>query len=228
MLVSDPTPDRPAPDRPAPDRPTPEDLLASHGTTYAEQAGITLRDKPMPLFQLLVLTQLSSIRISADTAAAAAHELFRAGWRTPERLRGSTWQERVDALGRGGYRRYDESTADYLDELAARVQDAHRGDLRRIRPRDSDSGADADDPVAALRDELTDFPRIGPTGADIFCREVQAVWPEVRPHFDDRARTAAGQLGYPTSARALADLVADEDVARFSAALVRWSLDGSG
>ena len=33
-------------------------LLAEHGTTFAEQAGITLRDKPAPLFQLLVLATL--------------------------------------------------------------------------------------------------------------------------------------------------------------------------
>ena len=64
-----------------------EELLAEHGRTYADQAGITLRDKPAPLFQLLVLATLSSAPISADVAATPAHELFRAGWRTPERMR---------------------------------------------------------------------------------------------------------------------------------------------
>jgi hypothetical protein len=195
----------------------PRDLLAEHGTTYAEQAGITLRDKPSPLYQLLVLTTLSSIRISADIAADAAGELFRAGWRTPRRMRDSTWQQRVDALGRGGYRRYDESTADYLEESAAHLQDAHRGDLRRIRP-------GRDGAVADLESALQDFPRIGPTGAAIFCREVQAVWPEVRPYFDERALAAAGELGYPTSPDGLAGLVDDGQVAALSAALVRWSL----
>ncbi len=198
-------------------RTRPEDLLAEYGTTYAEQAGITLRDKPAPLFQLLVLTQLSSIRISADVAAEAAHQLFRAGWRTPSRMLGSTWQQRVDALGRGGYRRYDESTADYLESLARQVQDDVGGDLRRLRP-------GREGTVRDLRRALQAFPRIGPTGSSIFCREVQAVWPEVAPYFDDRAVRAAKALRYPTSPDRLAALAPRGRAAEWSSALVRWSL----
>ncbi len=111
-----------------------DELLKEHGTTYAEDAGIKLADKPSPLFQLLVLTLLFSTRISADIAVAAARELFKAGWRTPQRMLDSTWQQRVSALGRGGYRRYDESTATKLEELSKQVLDAQGGDLRRIRP----------------------------------------------------------------------------------------------
>ncbi|MEU6134871.1 hypothetical protein [Nocardioides sp. NPDC047086] len=75
-------------------------LLDAGGTTYAEEAGIRLRDKPSPLYRLLVLAMLSSTRISTDIAVAAAWELSAAGWRTPQRLLDSTWQQRVDALGR--------------------------------------------------------------------------------------------------------------------------------
>jgi hypothetical protein len=49
---------------------TVRDLVAEHGTTYAEAAGIVLRDEPAPLYQLLVLTVLSSARISAEVAGA--------------------------------------------------------------------------------------------------------------------------------------------------------------
>lgn len=191
-----------------------EELLDRYGTTFAEQAGITLRDKPAPLFQLLVLSMMSSIPIAADVAAASARELFRAGWRTPERMRAATWQQRVDALGRGGYRRYDESTSDYLDQLARQLQDQERGDLRRLRPGPGGS-------VDALTSALRDFPRIGPTGAAIFCREAQAVWPELRPFFDDRALKAARHLGLPSSAEGLAALVTADQLAALSAALVR-------
>lgn len=194
----------------------PAELVAEHGTTYAEQAGITLRDKPSPLWQLLVLTMLSSARISADVAAASAQEVLRAGWRTPSRLRASTWQQRVDALGRGGYRRLDESTAGYLDDAAALVLDEHRGDLRRLR-------GPADGDPAALAGALRRFPRVGPMGAGIFCREVQAVWPELAPFFDDRALDAARRLGYPMSPARLAGLVPQPPHV-WAAALVRWSL----
>lgn len=198
---------------------TTQELLAEHGRTYADQAGITLRDEPAPLFQLLVLTMLSSIRIPAGTAAEAAGELFRAGWRTPKRMLDSTWQQRVDALGRGGYRRYDESTADYLEQLARQVIDEHGGDLRSLRPGEDGS-------VRDLERALRGLPRIGPTGSRIFCREVQAVWPEVAPYFDDRALRTARELGWSDAPHDLARRVAPDDVARLSAALVRRGLEG--
>ena len=46
-------------------------LLDVAGTTYASQARITMSDKPMPLFQLLVLCMLASKPIDAGIAMAA-------------------------------------------------------------------------------------------------------------------------------------------------------------
>jgi hypothetical protein len=194
------------------------ELLDRYGTTYAREAGITLRDKPAPLYQLLVLTTLLSVRISAKIAVAAAGELFRAGWRTPRRMAESTWQQRVDALGRAHYVRYDESTATALGDGARRVLDVHHGDLRRIRP-----VSDAD--IPEVRRALREFPRIGETGADIFCREAQVVWPALRPYFDRRALSAARRFGLPTEPDELAATVDKADIGRLAAALVRASLD---
>lgn len=188
-------------------------LLDEHGRTYAERAGITLRDEPSPLFQLLVLSLLASTRISADVAASAARELWSAGWRTPHHLLDSTWQERVDALGRGGYRRYDESTSSRLAEMAERVIDEHGGDLRDLRPA---SHAE----VEELRDALTVFTGIGLVGADIFCREVQAVWPVVSPFFDARSLAGARALDLADDPEHLASLAPDGRVAELAAALV--------
>ncbi|MGA8256832.1 MAG: endonuclease [Nocardioides sp.] len=166
-----------------------------------------------------MLSQLASAPISADVAADTARELFEEGWRTPRRLLESTWQQRVDALGRGGYRRYDESTATRLEVFAHQVLDDHGGDLRRPRPASHDD-------VGQLEKSLQQLPGIGPTGAAIFCREVQAVWPEVRPYFDDRAVRAARELRYSTDPRRLEELAPSGETARLSAALVRWSLTG--
>ena len=93
-------------------------LLERHGTTYAQDAGIELRDTPAPLFQLLVLANLLSARIGAKVAVASARELFTAGYRTPERMRAASWRQRVQALGRGGYKRYDERTSTMLGDGA--------------------------------------------------------------------------------------------------------------
>lgn len=194
------------------------DILAEHGTTYAKQAGISLADKPSPLYQLLVLTTLMSTRIKADIAVDAARELFEAGWRTPKAMLESTWQQRVDALGRGSYVRYDESTARHLEAGAKLLLDRYHGDLRRMRE-------EADGDLDVLRGRLTDFPRIGEVGADIFCREVQAVWPEVRPYFDRKALAGAERAGLPTDPRKLGDLVDGDRVADLAAALIRLELD---
>ncbi|WP_137988373.1 endonuclease [Streptomyces vilmorinianum] len=192
-------------------------LLDEHGQTYADEAGITLRDKPAPLYQLLVLTVLCSIRIKAATATAAARELFAAGLRTPRAMVDSDWQERVDALGRAHYVRYDESTATALGDGAELLLDRFHGDLRRLREQ-------AAGDTGALRELLQEVPRIGPVGADIFCREVQAVWPELRPFFDERSRAAAAELGLPHTPGDLANQVPPKDLARLAAALVRVSL----
>ncbi|WP_282695189.1 endonuclease [Streptomyces sp. CC208A] len=192
-------------------------LLSEHGRTYAQEAGITLRDKPSPLYRLLVLTVLCSVRIGAGIATDAARELFRAGLRTPRAMADSAWQDRVDALGRAHYVRYDESTATALGDGARLVLERWRGDLRRMRE-------EADGDPAALRELLREVPRIGPVGADIFCREVQAVWPELRPYFDDRACEAAKDLGLPHTPRGLGRRVAPKDHARLAAALVRVGL----
>lgn len=194
------------------------ELLAEHGTTYAAQAGIRLVDKPAPLFQLLVLTILMSTRIRAEIAVGAAKELFKAGWRTPKALTDSTWQQRVDALGRAHYVRYDESTARALHEAAMRVLEVYHGDLRNLAKA-------AEGSTGRLRGLLREYPRIGPAVAEIFCREVQAVWPWVRPFFDRRALSGAAETGLPTSAGRLAKLVEPDEHARLAAALVRANLD---
>ncbi|MFF5701067.1 endonuclease [Streptomyces sp. NPDC012794] len=189
-------------------------LLREHGRTYAEEAGIRLRDTPAPLYRLLVLTVLFSAPIRAETATAAARELFAAGLRTPRAMAGSSWRTRVAALGRGHYVRYDESTATALGDGAELLLERYGGDLRRMRDR---AAGDREALCALLRE----VPRIGPVGAGIFCREVQAVWPGLRPCFDGRCLSAASGLGLPHTADALAGLVAPDDLARLAAALVR-------
>ncbi len=195
-------------------------LLRVAGRTYADEAGIRLTDTPSALYRLLVLSVLLSARIRSDIAVAAARELFAAGCRTPRRMLDASWRDRVDALGRGHYVRYDESTATTLGKGAEFLTEEYRSDLRRMAKR-------ADGDVTALRKLLCEVPGIGAVGADIFCREVQAVWPWVRPYLDRKARKGAERVGLPGDVGSLASLVKDADLGRFSAALVRVSLDAA-
>jgi len=192
-------------------------LLQVAGTTYAAEAGVRISDKPMPLFQLLVLCMLASKPIDATIAMRAGHELFSDGLKTPKAVLGADRRTMIDAFGRAHYARYDESSATRLTDMAQRVVDEYSGDLREIPRRGAED-------VDAAKRMLKKFKGIGDTGADIFLREVQDVWPWVRPHFDKRATRAAKTLVLPTDPEELGGL-APKANARLAAALVRVSLD---
>jgi endonuclease III len=194
-------------------------VLDRYGRTYADEAGIRLADRPAPLFQLLVLALLLSARIGASVAVAAARGLFAAGWTTPQRMREAGRSRVVTALGDAGYRRYDERTATRLREMATLVLEKYGGDLRRLG-----TAADGDAHRAAVL--LREVNGIGPTGSAVFLREVQAVWPWVRPCLDSRATGGASRVGLATDPGELARIVPPDELARFAAGLVRISLLG--
>ncbi|WP_394811183.1 endonuclease [Streptomyces xanthii] len=193
-------------------------LLDEHGLTYAAEAGIRLKDTPQPLYRTLVLATLLSTRIRASVGVATARALYDAGLRDPRRMADATWQQRVDALGEGGYRRYDERTATQLGDGARLLLDDCGGDLRRLRER-------ADGDAGALRASLRRTPGLGPTGTEIFLREVQDVWPEFAPYLDNKTLQGAERLGLPKDPAALVRLAGDTPHAELAAALVRAALD---
>ncbi|MFJ4269013.1 endonuclease [Streptomyces coelicoflavus] len=194
------------------------ELVGAHGQTYADEAGIRLKDTPQPLYRLLVLAHLLSARINASIAVATARALSEAGLRDPRRMAGADWQERVDALGRGGYRRYDERTATQLGEGAELLTERWGGDLRRLRD-------EAEGDVAGVRRLLQEFPGVGPTGADIFLREAQLVWLEAAPYLDRKALQGAERLGLPGDPDRLLALAGKAEPAVLAAALVRAAVD---
>ncbi|EUA42546.1 hypothetical protein I553_6406 [Mycobacterium xenopi 4042] len=110
-------------------------LLKVAGTTYAAEAGVRLADKPMPLFQLLVLCMLASKPIDATIAMRAGRELFTEGLRTPKAVLAADRQTMISAFGRAHYVRYDESSASRLTDIAERVRDEYFGDLRELARR---------------------------------------------------------------------------------------------
>ena len=195
-----------------------KELLGRCGSLYAQDAGIKLADRPGPLYQLLVLATLLSAPIPAETGIAAARELFAAGYRSPKAMSEASWQDRVDALGRGHYRRYDERTATMLGDGADLLSRKWHGDLRRLRDH---AGGEA----GAIASMLTEFSGVGPTGASIFLREVQETWPAVAPYVDAKVTSGARRVRLPYDRESLAKLLADSgQPARLAAALVRVSL----
>jgi hypothetical protein len=194
-------------------------LLDRHGRTYAEELGIDVaKGTPSPLFRLLCAATLMSARIGSGIAAEAARNLAKRGWRSPAKLAGSTWEQRVKALNEAGYTRYQERTATMLGDLTEHLLERWDGDLRKLRD------AAERDPKAE-RKLLKEFKGLGDVGVDIFFREVQVAWDELMPFADRRALDAAGRLKLPKDSEKLAGLTDARDYPRLVAALVRTELE---
>lgn len=149
----------------------------------------------------------------------AAKALGDAGWTTAEHMAESSWEKRVKVLNENGYARYDESTSRMLGEVADLMLETYGGDLRKLREmaeRDPDKE----------RRLLKEFKGIGDVGADIFCREAQSAWDELRPFADRKSLACAEKLDLPSSAEGLSKLVGPDDFPRLLAALVRCDLAG--
>lgn len=171
------------------------DLLDRHGRTFAEEAGITLRDKPAPLFQLLVLTSLLSANLDRGLGVRAADAVRRAH-PTAAKLHEAGEDAVHEVLTEARYLR-KRQTARQLVQLAGEVEDRYAGDLRRLR---DEAGGDP----GRVGEAVHDFTGIGAVGVDIFAREAQAVWPSLRPYADDRILDLARAAGLPHTARGLA------------------------
>ncbi|MCG7598330.1 hypothetical protein MHM84_00855 [Halomonas sp. McH1-25] len=193
-------------------------LLDKHGRTFADELGVNpKRNTPSPLFQLLCLALLSSARLGAGKAMQASKALARAGWKTPQGMANTRWEQRVDVLNKNGYARYDEKTASQLADMVGHLQAKYAGDLRKLR-------AEADGDPNKARRLLKEFKGIGDVGADIFLREVQVAWEEYQPFADKLALKAASRLGLGNDAASLAQHVSQERFPLLVAALVRSQL----
>lgn len=193
-------------------------MIDRFGRTYAEEAGISLRDTPAPLFQLLCLALLASARIRSSIAVDATQALFAEGWTTPDRLARSTWERRTKVLNHAGYARYDERTVRMLADTTQLLLDRWNGDLRRLR---RDAGCDPDQERALLQE----FKGIGPVGAEIFAREAQGTWGELYPTVGDRAVRAAQRLGLGDDADSIAALVPRRRLPHLVDGLLRIEFD---
>ncbi|MEJ5914267.1 endonuclease [Pseudokineococcus sp. 1T1Z-3] len=208
-------------------------LLERHGQSYAHESGLRLKDTPAPLFELLVLSALLSANLQADLGVRTARALREAGLTTADKLAGASDEERWQVLSQAKYLR-KEQTARQLGQLAERAQQEYAGDLRRMRDaafageggegEGGEGDGDGQGGVDALREHVQAFTGVGPLGVDIFCREVQAVWPQLRPFLDERAAGPARALGLPPDAAGLADLAGTDDLSRVGAALVRCGI----
>jgi hypothetical protein len=195
--------------------------LIGSGRGLAETWGFRVSNNPANLFQLLYLSILLRPRGDYQRAMNTALALRDRGWESPARMARAPQADRFRLVRDVSHRRDAQEVAAVLGDLAQRIGDKYRGDLRRLRTEGRQ------DPHR-IRTLLVELPGVDDEVVDLFFREVQALWPEVAPSADRRALTAARRLGLGRSPAELAALAGGRESERLAwlvGALARVELE---
>jgi len=164
-------------------------LIEVLGGMYSRELGIDLSGSDRAqIFRWFLAAKLMGARISTRAALSTWRGFDRRGVDTPERIQQTGWDGLVAILDEGGYARYDFSTATKLLVITGDIITGYRGDLNVLHecsegPRD-------------LEARLMGLGKgIGPVTANIFLREMRAVWPKADPAISPLALPAARDLG---------------------------------
>lgn len=157
-------------------------LLDKYGTTFAEQAHITLKNEPSPLFRLLTLSMLRAKPIGADIAVQALLGLNKEDLDTAENVHSASRRTMIAALQKSGSR----SLRRKLGDLPAR---GHRACAQRIGRGPPRSTNFRKYQKRFIENQWCGFPC-----ADMFARNVQAVWPALAPALNTKAIQGAKRL----------------------------------
>ncbi|MBD8097431.1 DNA methylase [Pseudomonas fluorescens] len=135
----------------------------------ASELGIKLQpDDDSSLFKWFIASFLMGKRIQAPIAAHAYKVIVEEEGRdTPRKLQHCTSRELVAMLGRAHYVRYDETTAQRLLDLSAKLNADYGGKMTRI--------VQFSDDRQAFEKRLGEFDGVGPKTIEIFMRDAATV-----------------------------------------------------
>lgn len=133
----------------------------------AKDLGLKVEKKELPLFKWFLASYLFGKRIQQDVAQQTWEVFMKHGIDTPKKIANQSWQQIVDLLGEGNYRRYDESTARNLLDMAHELIRDYHGNLLNMY------NECCDDREFVKR--LQKLKGVGPKTAEIFMREAQPV-----------------------------------------------------
>jgi 3-methyladenine DNA glycosylase/8-oxoguanine DNA glycosylase len=124
-------------------------------------------------------------RISFRIAAKTYEQFKSCNVLTPKAIANTGWDGLVQILDDGGYVRYDFSTASKLLNLIKELQQRY-GTLTELHKR-------AKNPKD-LESKLMQFKGVGPVTANIFLRELRAVWKKADPEPLDLVKQEAAKF----------------------------------
>lgn len=120
------------------------------------------------LFKWLLASFLMGKRIQATIAAEAYRVIVDRHQRdTPRKLANCSHRDLVTMLGEAHYVRYDETTAERLLALVAKLNDEYQGKVSYIKAASADR--------QAFEQRLAEFDGVGPKTVEIFMREAGKV-----------------------------------------------------
>jgi hypothetical protein len=187
------------------------------GRGFAEACGFRVIGNPASLFQILYLSVLLASDRDYQRAVRIARVLRDRGWESAAGMASSLHDERAGLIRTAGRRRDADQVAATLGDLAQKIVDRYRGDLRRLR-------TEAKRDAGRERDLLKKLPGVTDRAVDNFFQEVQVLWQEVAPFVDRRALAAARKLELGNSVADLTELAKareSEKLAWLAGALVR-------
>ncbi|OPY26016.1 MAG: hypothetical protein A4E28_02730 [Methanocella sp. PtaU1.Bin125] len=163
-------------------------LIEELGEPYSEMLGIDLLEGDPAYFKWFLAAFLYAKPIREESATKTYRVFEAHGLTGPVAIEKAGWNRLVNLLGEGGYRRYDESTADRLLAISEHLLKEYDGKLSRLY----EASADSRDLERRIR-ELGKG--IGPVTVEIFLRDMRNVWPKADPPLVPDVKQAASDLG---------------------------------
>ncbi|MGC8601646.1 MAG: hypothetical protein ACP5GO_05625 [Thermoprotei archaeon] len=149
------------------------ELVRKLGKPYSEVLGIRIKNKEeREFFKWFLASLLFSKPLREETAMKTYRAFEEEGLLDPDSLLRAGWAKVVEVLDRGGYVRYDFSTATKILEAAKNLKEKY-GSLSSLH----ESSKDSEDLEIKIK-ELAKG--IGNTTVSIFLRDMRMAWDDVR------------------------------------------------
>lgn len=133
----------------------------------ADDLGLKVERKERELFKWFLASYLFGKRIQQSIAHQTWQVFMKHGIDSPKKIAERSRQQIVQMLGEGNYRRYDESTAHNMIEMARTLVRDYHGNLLNMY--------DACKNEKEFISKLQKLKGVGPKTAEIFMREAQPV-----------------------------------------------------
>ena len=163
-------------------------LAEECGEPYSKMLSIDLTEGDPAYVKWFLASVLYSKPIREESATKTYRLFEENGLTTADSIVRAGWDRLVAILDRGGYTRYDYSTADRLLEIFGNLQKDYGGSLSRLY-RESGDEKDLERRLAGLGKG------IGPVTISVFLRDMRHVWPRADPEPTSKIKTMMSSLG---------------------------------